>query len=169
MNRILQKVIVIGNSRAEKTDLVHQILETPAPVDPGRPNPMDFYTRVFSCQDSEIKMVVWDLAGESRFSMVRKSCYAGAQAAIIVIDPTENNIEQDVRIWLAEMNAEMSYPATLLVENHIHNPEAGVQLPEDLMTSVQKVIQADTSTGEGIAPIREWLLDTAVAKAQPVI
>lgn len=168
MNRILQKVIVIGNSQSDRTGLVNQILETQALATPGHPNPMDFSTRMFTFNECEIKMVAWDLAGESRFSMVRKSCYAGAQAAIIVIDATDANAEQNVRTWLNEMKDEMSVPATLLVQNHIPSGETADSLPDDLSTALQKVVQADTSTGEGIAPIREWLLETAVAKAQPV-
>jgi excinuclease ABC subunit C len=113
-NRILQKIVVIGNNQSDRTGLVYQLFETPASSAPLHPNPMDFYTRMFDFNECEIKMVAWDLAGETRYSMVRKSCYAGAQAAIIVVDPTDTNVEQDVRNWLNEMKEEMLAASALL-------------------------------------------------------
>jgi small GTP-binding protein len=168
MNRILQKVVVIGRSHSGKTDLVYQILEMTGPEKSGRINPMDFYSRTFQVADVEVKMVVWDLAGEERFTMVRRSCFNGSQAAVIVFDQNDPSAREDIRTWNSEIAEDGPIPAILLVENKLRDLSGIGELTEELKVSGNHLIEVDISTGDGIASVREWLLETAGAKAQPV-
>jgi small GTP-binding protein len=168
MNRILRKVVVIGRSHSGKTDLVYQILEMSGNASSARLNPMDFYSRTFEVADAEVKMVVWDLAGEERFTMVRRSCYNGTQAALIVFDQNDPLAREDIRTWNCEIAEDGPIPAILLVQNKLNNQPGAGELAEELKASGNHLIEVDISTGDGIASVREWLLETADAKAQPV-
>jgi small GTP-binding protein len=169
--RILTKVVFIGNDQSDKTNLVHQVLDTRPPEAAGKANPMDFLTRVFSMPDYDVKMVAWDLAGEERFSMVRKTCYQGTQSAAVVVDLADPDAVEEVKNWLDEIAEEIPMADVLIVGNKHHLQwdaaiaDADTLLP--LLDYPQVIV--DTSTGEGIGLVKDWLLEKTIAKAQPVL
>lgn len=170
--RYFSKVIVIGKDQSDKTNLVYQLVGKQLPTEARRPNPMDFQSKVFQIPaGGELKMVIWDLSGETRFSAVRMSCYTGTHSIAIVVDANEPEFVQDVCCWMEEISSEIPDTDVVVIVNKKNQSSDQCRDFEAELRDVclAPVLAIDTTTGEGIEVVENWLLERTIARLIPVI
>lgn len=86
------KVVIVGDARVGKTSLILKYTK-------GTFNEeyiMTLGAQLSKFQDivegNEVKLVFWDIAGQTNFSQLRQSFYKGSSAAIIVFSHEENEL-----------------------------------------------------------------------------
>ena len=57
--------------------------------------------KVLNLDNNQVKLVVWDIAGQSRFSKLRKFYYKGSQGAFAVFDLTNPDTFLKLSEWVA--------------------------------------------------------------------
>lgn len=66
-----------------------------------------------------VKLVLWDLAGQERFSCVRGDFYFGARVALIVFDVQNRGSFFDVKHWIRELKRHSPNTPFILVGNKV--------------------------------------------------
>ena len=63
---------------------------------------VEFGARMINLQDKQIKLQIWDTAGQESFRSITRSYYRGAAGALLVYDITRRDTFQHLSRWLEE-------------------------------------------------------------------
>ena len=67
-------------------------------------------------QDTELTLLVWDIAGQKAFKSVHQAYYRGSEGALVVCDITRRETLDNIREWVEELRATVKIiPAVLLI------------------------------------------------------
>ncbi|KAH3759266.1 small GTPase rabE [Pelomyxa schiedti] len=103
IKEIVCKVLVIGASGAGKTSLikrsVHGVFSTAYKTTIG----VDFLLKKVDLDNAQVKMQLWDIAGQELFASLTRVYYRSAVAAFIVFDITDLQSFQSVMSWKQDL------------------------------------------------------------------
>jgi small GTP-binding protein len=77
----------------------------------------DFASREVDLGNETIRLVIWDLAGQRRFRVVRDGFYRGARVVILVFDITNQESWEDLTLWEEEVNRRVPKAQIVIVGN----------------------------------------------------
>lgn len=79
---------------------------------------VEFGTRVVTVEDKQLKLQIWDTAGQESFRSITRSYYRGAAGALLVYDVTRKDTFEHMLSWLEDAKAHSnSDMAIILVGN----------------------------------------------------
>jgi len=121
--------------------------------------------------NAEFQMVLWDLAGQSKFQALRTLYYHGAQCVIIVFDLTNHISFENVRNWYADVRGIFSNFNDLAVVLCGNKSD----LQEDIQVSQEKAsglaselniayLETSARNGKNIETIFEKLINSLISK-----
>ncbi|MHA1902710.1 MAG: Rab family GTPase [Candidatus Thorarchaeota archaeon] len=167
----LFKVVVLGEGAVGKTAIVtrfsHGFFRT------------DYKTTIGSqfavknidvdSQDRErrtVKLQIWDVAGQSRFQILRPMYYRGSSGGVLVFDVTRRRTFIVLEEWLDELEKAVGKKIPLvLVANKTDLPDRVVEPQEGREFADRHempYLESSAKTGEGILDIFEMLGGTLV-------
>ncbi|KAF9434800.1 rab32, member RAS oncoprotein [Entomortierella beljakovae] len=127
----LYKILVIGDLGTGKTSIikryVHNIFSSNYKSTIG----VDFALKVIQWSpDTVIRMQLWDIAGQEKFSGLTRVYYKEAVAALVVYDVTRPKTFEAVPKWKADLDSKVSLPGgepipVVLLANKIDLQEGG--------------------------------------------
>nr|XP_060471813.1 ras-related protein Rab-23 isoform X3 [Panthera onca] len=74
------------------------------------------YVRV---NDEDVRLMLWDTAGQEEFDAITKAYYRGAQACVLVFSTTDRESFEAISSWREKVVAEVGDIPTVLVQNKI--------------------------------------------------
>ncbi|NVM02525.1 MAG: GTP-binding protein [Candidatus Helarchaeota archaeon] len=138
------KISIIGQPAVGKTSLVKKYVTEKFSEEYKSTMGANIYLKNIELEGNRIKLTLWDLAGDDRWSQMQDVYFQGAQGALIVYDVTRrstyNQIEER---WMAELEKYVKEPKfqTILVANKIDLPNKEVTKDDGL--KLQKRINAN--------------------------
>jgi small GTP-binding protein len=115
----LFKIVIAGDENVGKTSLVRQYCEGRFETSRVSTIGVDFQTKVIALPDGEVKLSIWDMAGQSRFEVVRSGFYRGAHAIALVYDLSEPGTLEHLQRWYEETRANCTCQKYLVVGNKL--------------------------------------------------
>ncbi|MEE6493580.1 hypothetical protein FKM82_016893 [Ascaphus truei] len=105
----LFKVLVVGDARVGKTSLVqryaHDIFSKEYKVTVG----VDFALKVVQWSDTEmVRLQLWDIAGQERFTSMTRLYYKEASACIIMFDVTNATTFKSSQKWKDDLDSKVT-------------------------------------------------------------
>ena len=107
--KFLYKLILVGDSCTGKTSIVTQyvdknfIIKQPVTIGVEFAIGHEELLDIDSGEVTNIKLQIWDTAGQECFRSITKSYYRNALGAIIVFDLTRNYTFLNVEHWIREL------------------------------------------------------------------
>lgn len=109
MTEILFKVIIIGNPTVGKTSFVQRYVNESYRRDYKMTIGVDFALKVVKWSDTQtIKLQLWDIAGQERFTSMTRVYYKDAHACIIMFDLTQTSTFEDAVKWKRDLDSKCS-------------------------------------------------------------
>lgn len=153
------KVLVVGDGNVGKTSLVRRYCQGMFTHSRITTIGVDFQTHVVKLPEGEVKLSIWDLAGQERFAVMRPGFYKGGRAAAMVYDVTDPITLTDLAQWRAELAAVIPNAPLLVVGNKIDLPRA--QPSEEARAFAESIgaryLETSAATGEGVPQLFETL------------
>lgn len=160
------KIVVAGDGAVGKTSLIRRYASGQFEESRVMTIGVDFQTEVVKLGEREVKLSIWDVAGQDQFGSFRQSFYKGARAVGLVYDVTRPETLDSLVKWRDEILAIVPGVNMLVVGNKTDLPakiEAGkgekwarsVKLPH---------IHTSAAKGEGVAKFFEGLGWLAIKK-----
>jgi len=117
----LFKIVLLGDGGVGKTALKERFLGKGFESSYLMTIGADFATYTAKVSNEDIKLQIWDLAGQTRFKEVRSGFYQGTLGALLVYDVTRKESAENLVNWVEEVknfsgNENMSF---ILVANKI--------------------------------------------------
>lgn len=100
----LFKYIIIGDSGVGKSCLLLQFTDKRFQSAYDLTIGVEFGTRMIKIGDKQIKLQIWDTAGQENFRSITRSYYRGAIGALLVYDITKRETFNHLTNWLIEVN-----------------------------------------------------------------
>ncbi len=145
MQKISKKVILIGNFGVGKTSLVKRFVFQKFSDEYLTTLGVKIDKKVLYFGETELTLLIWDIAGEVTQSKVPKSYYLGAQGIIYVFDLTRpstfENIKSDIE-YVSQILPGVPYiiagnKLDLLDDNQLDEVKSQLPLQADFFTSAK--------------------------------
>jgi Ras-related protein Rab-2A len=98
----LFKYIIIGDTGVGKSCLLLQFADRRFRPDHDLTIGVEFGSRLVSVDGKDIKLQIWDTAGQESFRSITRSYYRGASGAILVYDVTRRESFTHLTSWLSD-------------------------------------------------------------------
>lgn len=94
------KYIIIGDTGVGKSCMLLQFTDKRFKQDHDLTIGVEFGSRMVKVEDKDIKLQIWDTAGQESFRSITRSYYRGAACALLVYDVTRRESFQHLNTWL---------------------------------------------------------------------
>jgi small GTP-binding protein len=111
------KIVIAGDGRVGKTSLVHRYVAGTFNRSYSVTIGADFASREVDMGNETIRLVLWDLAGQRRFQIVRDGFYRGARVVLLVFDITNRQSWEDMLLWEQEVTQRVPTAQIVIVGN----------------------------------------------------
>ena len=102
------KTIIIGDPGVGKTSMILQFTDRAFRRSYIPTIGANITEKAISLHDTTFQMILWDLAGQSKFQKIRSLYYNGAQCVIIVFDLTKSESFENIKNWYADVKNNFS-------------------------------------------------------------
>ncbi|XP_051936539.1 ras-related protein Rab-23 [Hippocampus zosterae] len=113
------KVVVVGNGAVGKSSMIQRYCKGVFTKDYKKTIGVDFLERQITVNDEDVRLMLWDTAGQEEFDAITKAYYRGAQACVLVFSTTDRNSYLGIDNWKEKIEAEVGDIPTVLVQNKI--------------------------------------------------
>ena len=150
------KVLLLGDSTVGKTCVLLKYTDKIFQETHMMTIGLDYRLKVMQLQSGkEVKLQIWDTAGQDRFRSITKNYYKGSHGIILIYDVTSLKTFENVKSWISQINEEISDKVVIyLVANKIDmeterkvSTKEGQKLAEELGVPF---IETSAKTGVGI-------------------
>jgi len=100
--KVLLKIIILGDSGVGKTSLMNQYVNKKFSNQYKATIGADFLTKEVMIEDKLVTMQIWDTAGQERFQSLGVAFYRGADACVLVYDVTSMKSFDQLESWREE-------------------------------------------------------------------
>jgi len=111
----LFKYIIIGPSGVGKSCLLLQFTDKRFHAEHDLTIGVEFGARMLTIDSKQIKLQIWDTAGQESFRSITRSYYRGAMGALLVFDITRRETFNHLKGWLAEVQEHSTKEMTIML------------------------------------------------------
>ena len=150
------KVLLLGDSTVGKTCVLLKYTDKIFQETHMMTIGLDYRLKTMTLQSGkEVKLQIWDTAGQDRFRSITKNYYKGSHGIILIYDVTSLKTFENVKSWVSQIHEEISDKVVIyLVANKIDmddlrkvTKEEGKKLAEELDVPF---VETSAKTGENI-------------------
>ncbi|MHA2103012.1 MAG: Rab family GTPase [Candidatus Hodarchaeales archaeon] len=150
------KIVAVGNGGTGKTSCFRRFalnkFETSYLMTLG----VDFTTKDINItnpktnEETKIKLVLADTAGQEFYSSIRPSYYMGSQGCVIVFDLSNRNSFESLQKWIDEIMSHLPKTVISIIGNKVDLPERRIEYDEaKKFADVNNFAYFETSAKEG--------------------
>ena len=170
----LFKIVVLGEGAVGKTAIVtrfsHGFFRTDYKTTIGSQFAVKNVDIKRDIGNVTVKLQIWDVAGQSRFQILRPMYYRGSSGGLLVYDVTRRRTFIVLEEWLDELHKAINKEIPLvLVANKTDLPDRVVE-PSEGHEFADKhgmpYVESSAKTGEGIVDIFQELAENLVAQRE---
>ncbi|NHI93682.1 MAG: GTP-binding protein [Candidatus Lokiarchaeota archaeon] len=96
------KILLLGDGGVGKTSLLRRYIDNTFEPDYKSTIGVQFMTKVVETEDTTTKLVIWDVAGQSKFTSYRHLYYKDAEGIILIYDMTRPKTFENLPIWIED-------------------------------------------------------------------
>lgn len=100
--KYLFKYIIVGDTAVGKSCLLLQFTDKRFQPVHDLTIGVEFGSRTITIDDNQIKLQIWDTAGQEKFRSITRSYYRGAAGALLVYDITRRETFDHLQSWLED-------------------------------------------------------------------
>ncbi len=158
------KVVVAGDGNVGKTSLIRRYCEGKFESSRVMTIGVDFQTKRVALPEGEVKLSIWDMAGQERFAVMRSGFYRGSRAAALVFDVTQAASLANLETWRAEILKVIPDQKFVVVGNKIDRPrDEATQNAADFAAQIgADYVETSAATGDGVPKLFEALARLAI-------
>ena len=152
------KCIVIGPGAVGKSSLVRRFVENRFEFSYKFTIGVDFLAKTIEYEkDKFAKLSIWDVGGQERFKVLRRSFYEGTHGALLVFDLSRVNTFHKMKEWLIELGniIEEKIPIVIIGNKADLLPEIGEVInrnePKQFAEAEESLyIETSAKTGDNV-------------------
>ena len=96
------KILLLGDGGVGKTSLLRRFIDNTFDPDYKTTIGVQFMTRIVRFENKSVKLIIWDIAGQSKHATYRHLYYKAANGIILVYDIIRNGSLENLPRWLQD-------------------------------------------------------------------
>ncbi|XP_028406342.1 ras-related protein Rab-23-like [Dendronephthya gigantea] len=133
------KVVVVGNGAVGKSSMIQRFCKGIFTKDYKKTIGVDFLERQVSIDSEDVRLMLWDTAGQEEFDAITKAYYRGAQACVMCFSTIDRDSYEAIEQWMAKVSEECGSIPCVLVQNKIDLIDEAVIRPDEAETLAKKL------------------------------
>jgi small GTP-binding protein len=131
----------------------------------------DIHVKMVNVDDTVVKLVIWDIAGQDNFAQLRRAYYMNASGAFFVFDTTSPDTIERVDEWLNALFTVTGKIPLVLLENKVDLESAIEAAMKDSVKDkhgipiIQTSAKEDTNVEEAFREMTRDILDKSRDKS----
>ena len=116
----LFKIIIVGDPNVGKSTIIKRLISDKFDDNYNATIGLDFAAHTFYIDEKEIKIYIWDTAGQECFRSIIKSYYSDIAGAILVYDISDRSTFDNIERWLDDVEKNKTseeMPSMVLIGN----------------------------------------------------
>ena len=97
------KILTLGDTQVGKSSIVLRYTEDKFDDNQFSTIGIDYKTKYMKMDDSSVKVLIWDTAGQEKFRNIAKQYYKGANGVLLIYDICSRKTFERVEFWLKEL------------------------------------------------------------------
>ena len=155
MYDLIFKVVIFGDAGSGKTSLRKRFMTNVFVSDSRKTIGVDFETKVLEFEGKEIKLLIWDFAGDEKFRFMFPQYIYGAMGGILLYDITDYSSFSHISDWLSIIKeTNQRFPIILLGSKHDLADFREISWSEGVETAksfgLDGVVECSSKTGENV-------------------
>ena len=163
INEITIKLLLLGDSRVGKTSLLLNYVDKMFPEAHISTLGVEYKEKTINKNNFNIRLQIWDTAGEERFRSITKNIFRNANGILFVYDVTNKESFVNIKNWIKDTENIDKEIKGLIIGNKIDLEEERKISLEDLEEIGQKYnkpfIETSAKTGVNVNECFETLID----------
>jgi small GTP-binding protein len=167
---IIIKILILGDGAVGKTTLFQRIKTGKFEENTNMTIGVDFHIIDVKKDGNNVRMQVWDLAGQPQFKNVLPAYRKGTQTAIVMYDLTRYSSVKNMEEWIKFAREENPSLPILLVGSKMDLKQQRTVKAADVEPFITKYafghVRCSSKTGEGISEMLDLLAANTLKKFQ---
>uniref|UniRef100_W8AB61 Ras-related protein Rab-23 n=1 Tax=Ceratitis capitata TaxID=7213 RepID=W8AB61_CERCA len=156
------RLILIGDSTVGKSSLLKFFTDGKFAELSDPTVGVDFFARLMEMKDgTQIKLQLWDTAGQEEFDAITKAYYRGAQACVLTFSTTDRASFDAIKDWKRKVENECNEIPTVIVQNKIDLIEQSVVTADEVETLARnlncRLIRTSVKEDVNVASVFRYL------------
>ena len=97
------KILTLGDTQVGKSSIVLRYTEDKFDDNQLSTIGIDYKTKYMKMDDSSVKVLIWDTAGQEKFQNIAKQYYKGANGVLLIYDICSRKTFERIEFWLKEL------------------------------------------------------------------
>ena len=99
MNYLLHQVLIVGNGAVGKSSMIQRYCRGTFTKTYKKTIGVDFLEKQLRTRGEDVRLMLWDTAGQEEFDAITKAYYRGAQACVVAFSTTDRASFDAVVRW----------------------------------------------------------------------
>jgi small GTP-binding protein len=168
-------LVFLGEGAVGKTSLVGRYVYDSFEGDYLATIGTDIHVKTVQLEDTMVKFVVWDIAGQDDFAQLRKAYYQNASGAFFVFDTTRPETIERIEEWVEALyGVTKQIPLVLLenkidLESKIDQKAIEKNVKKHGLTHIRTSAKEDTNVEEAFKQMAREILEKTRSKGSATI
>ena len=111
----LFKIIIIGDAGVGKTNILTRYTKNEFDAIAKPTVGVEFSAKKIKVDNKNVKLQIWDTAGQEKFKAISKNYYKGAAGVMLVYDITKKKTFENVTKWIEEVRNHSAQEASIII------------------------------------------------------
>ena len=112
---VMFKVVLIGDMKVGKTNIVSRYIKNEFNKDSMSTIGVEFGSKELVIEGHNVKVQIWDTAGQEKYKSITNAYYKGAKGAFVVYDITNKNSFDNADNWLNNLRASADKKCSIIL------------------------------------------------------
>lgn len=163
MKEFVFKTIILGNAGVGKTSIMQRHKSNVFDIDSRSTIGIDFFTFQSQIEDNNVKLYVWDTAGQEKYSSIVQSYYRQIAGAFLVYDINNKTSLEDLNLWINRIKRYSPMCEIIIVGNKC---EGFNILDTSEYSDIEHKLVCSAKTGVGVDCVFNTMIEVLIKKTQ---
>ncbi|MFX1366696.1 MAG: Rab family GTPase [Promethearchaeota archaeon] len=137
------KIVIIGDAAVGKTSLINQFVESSFTEDYKPTLGANIVRKDVNLDNTKVRLIIWDLAGQEKYRVVRSMYFQGCEGALLVYDVTRYSTLDNINNkWLKDYKKHVKKMGAFILIGNKTDLKDQVAVPTEKGEEVAKKIKA---------------------------
>lgn len=162
------KGVIVGNGAVGKSSMIQRYCKGIFTSEYKKTIGVDFLERQINIDDNDVRLMLWDTAGQEEFDAITRTYYRGGQIAVLAFSTTDRDSFDAIPSWKTKVEDEVGDIVMALVQNKvdlIEEAKMTVEEVEELAKRLKlKLFRASVKEDFNIEELFKYLVNTYLSQ-----